>query len=67
MILTKSTGVNVPNSQIAMIREQVPETREMSIARILRYSLARTIGLTHDQAIRASGDARIAETELPRV
>lgn len=62
MVLTKSTGVNVPEAQITLIRELVPETRDMSLARILRYSLARTIGLTHDEAIRASGDARIGST-----
>lgn len=57
-MLTVSAGVNVPKDQLDRIREVIPETRYMSPGRILRYSLARTIGMTHDEAMRACQDAR---------
>ena len=57
-MLTVSAGVNVPKAHLNKIRETIPETREMTPGRVLRYSLARTIGMSHAEAMKACEDPR---------
>jgi hypothetical protein len=53
-----SAGIRVPKVQLDLIREQIPETQYMTPGRILRYALARTIGLSHEDAMKACQDTR---------
>jgi hypothetical protein len=58
-MLTESTGVNAPKSQIAKMREDYPETRDLTASRILRFALALAVGFDRENALRVSGDPRI--------
>jgi hypothetical protein len=39
-------------------RDQYPEVKDMSLAKILRFALALALGMTREQALSATRDAR---------
>lgn len=58
MITTETSGVKVPQAMVKQARDQYPEVRDLSLAKILRFALALALGMTREQALSATKDAR---------
>lgn len=65
MRTTERVSVAVPRTEIARARETFPETRNMSVARLLRYTLAKALGKTDTEALAATRDARTLSPRAP--
>lgn len=58
VVSTETSGVKVPQAMVKAARDQYPEVKDMSLAKILRFALALALGMTREQALSATRDAR---------
>ena len=66
MRTTDRQCVSVPRTTLNRARETFPETRDMSMGRLLRYTLAKALGATDAEALAATRDPRIGTTRKPQ-
>jgi hypothetical protein len=57
-VTTERTNVNVPRVMLRRARETWPETANLSVARVLRFALAKALGASDADALAATRDAR---------
>jgi hypothetical protein len=68
VITTEATSITVPKAMIEQAHETWPETRDMTLARTLRFALA--FALTdgdRSRAIEATRDARIGTKRTTKI
>ena len=58
MITTERTEVKVPRGMVTAAREQYPEVKDLSLGKLLRFVLALALGMSREQAMEATRDAR---------
>lgn len=59
-------SIKVPRVLIEQAHERFPLTRDMSPGRMLRFALAKALGMSDADAMRATLDARVGTSREPR-
>ena len=58
MITTERVEVKIPRGMVIAARERYPVVRDLSLGKVLRFTLALALGMTRTEAMEVTKDAR---------